>query len=216
MLNRELLNTPGEHPRLILLDGRQVELILTTPTRITSNRFGLLAHPHPLHAGTMNNKVVTTVARALRDSGIPSIRFNFRGVGKSDGEFDCGVGEAWDLIKLSSIIREVFAISDIILAGFSFGAYVGYRACHQVMPERMISIAPAVNHGDFTEFGVPSLPWFIVAAANDEIVPITDITKWHQHLVPEPKLHVFKDCGHFFHGRLVELKQTLMDIISDV
>lgn len=216
MLNKDLLTKPGEHLQVMMIDGRQVELALTVPKNLSSNRFGLLAHPHPLHDGTMNNKVVTTVARALRDEGIPSIRFNFRGVGQSDGEFDRGIGEAQDLAKLGSIIRESFEVSDIISAGFSFGAYVSYRAYQALSPQLMISIAPAVNHGDFLEFGVPDFPWQVIAADKDEIVPISDIKQWHQQLNPAPSLKIFEDCGHFFHGKLVALKQVIVDVTQRV
>lgn len=172
----------------------------------------ILGHPHSLHGGTMNNKVVTTLARACRDQGIASLRFNFRGVGQSEGQFDHGIGESNDFINIYHQLKAAMPEASFIFAGFSFGAYVSYRAACQVNPSLLISVAPAVNHGDFSEFEAVPSNWHVLVAEQDEIVPQSDILTWHQSVEPAPQLHLFPEASHFFHGKLVDLKKTLQQI----
>ncbi len=176
----------------------------------------LLCHPHSLHGGTMNNKVVTTLAKAFKELEIPSIRFNFRGVGRSQGDFDQGVGESNDLLKIMADLESLVPDHQLILAGFSFGAYVSYRAAWQNTPALLMSIAPAVNHGDFRAYDTVPKPWHVLVADQDEIVPKEDILAWHQLVKPKPSLHRFAESSHFFHGQLIELKQTIKNIAQEI
>ena len=174
----------------------------------------IIGHPHSLHGGTMNNKVVTTLARSCRDIGIPSLRFNFRGVGNSSGEFDAGTGESEDLLAIMANIKKLLPDYKIILAGFSFGSYVTYRAACQSEVELLISVAPAVNNGDFTEFAKVPNPWHVMVALDDELVPAENILDWHKNLLPKPVLHEFEATSRFFHGKLVVLRQKVSEILS--
>ncbi len=174
----------------------------------------ILGHPHSLHGGAMNNKVVTTLARACREAGIASLRFNFRGVGKSEGEFDKGVGESDDLLQIMSELSILFPKHKIILAGFSFGAFVTYRAACQSHPALLISVAPAVNHGDFCEFDVVPSPWHVLVANEDEIVASQEILAWHKTIKPSPQLHVFESTSHFFHGKLMFLRDKVISLLE--
>lgn len=175
----------------------------------------VIGHPHSLHGGTMNNKVVTTLARTFREVGIPSLRFNFRGVGNTQGEFDGGIGESEDVLTMIQDLSERFPDHQIILAGFSFGAYVTYRAACQADVALLISVAPAVNHGDFCEFDKVPTPWHVMVAESDEIVDSEDILTWHKQVKPAPLLHRFEETSHFFHGKLILLKQKLAEVLSD-
>lgn len=174
----------------------------------------ILGHPHSLHGGTMNNKVITTLARACRDKGVPSLRFNFRGVGQSEGTFANGIGESEDVLAIIEQIKLQFPSINIILAGFSFGAYVTYRVASQTEVELLISVAPAVNHGDFCEFAKVPMPWHVLVANGDEIVAKQQILNWHKNVKPAPQLHQFEDASHFFHGKLVPLRLCVKEILE--
>lgn len=215
MLNEKHLITPAEQP--IELEGQVGKLEgIVHGANQPASAIAVLGHPHSLHGGTINNKVVTTLVRACREAGVPSIRFNFRGVGRSDGTFDRGIGESEDVLKVISLLKTTFPTHQIILAGFSFGAYVTYRAACRTEAALLLSVAPAVNHGDFTEFPVVPNPWTVMVAGADEIVPTDDILAWHSQCRPAPNLIMFNDASHFFHGRLVELKKAVVQTLTDI
>src|SRR2546423_13546714 len=109
----------------------------------------VICHPHPLQGGTMHNKVVTTLERSLRELGLATVVFNFRGTGASDGVFDDGIGETDDLLAVARWAQHVRPRDALWLAGFSFGSYVAARAAAQLPVRQMISIAPPVGRWDF-------------------------------------------------------------------
>ena len=118
--------------------------------------------PHPLFAGTMDNKVVTTTARAMRDcQNVTAVRFNFRGVGKSEGSFDQGKGETEDLSAVLQWVEKTSPGAAIWLAGFSFGAYVAYKATAKFPVARCVLIAPPVTNFAFDSLPVPQIPWCV-------------------------------------------------------
>src|SRR3984957_10493365 len=124
--------------------------------------YAVICHPHPLYGGTMDNKVVTTVARALQETGLPTLRFNFRGVGASAGEFDQGVGETDDADAVASWGAQRWPGRTLVIAGFSFGGYVALRLAQRRVPRHLITIAPALEL--FGAFGMaaPPAPWLVV------------------------------------------------------
>lgn len=176
----------------------------------SSEYLAILGHPHSLYGGTMENKVVTTMARAFRELNIPSLRINFRGVGNSGGQYDHGIGESDDLLKIIKQLKEEDPKLKIILAGFSFGSYVTYRVACQIDSELLISIAPSVENYNYTEFLNVPKPWLIVVPLKDEVVNSQATLALAQQLAPPPIIDTFEDCSHFFHGRLVELKENLI------
>lgn len=170
----------------------------------------LVAHPHPLQGGTLDNKVAHTLARTFTGLGYVSVRFNFRGVGKSEGVFDEGEGETDDALAALGFARSEYpalAERPPALAGFSFGSFVQSRVAKMVVPERVVLIAPAVMR-----FAVESVPsdTIVVHGDEDDVVALADVLAWArpQHL----PVIVFPGCGHFFHGRLVQLQRLLTDI----
>lgn len=173
------------------------------------NVVGIVCHPHPLYGGTLNNKVVHTVARAFTDLGARALRFNFRGVGNSDGEYDHGNGETDDLLAVLDWVRLRRPDDEIWLAGFSFGAYVALRAAAQVPVQRLITIAPAVHLYDFAALPTPNCPWILVQGGADEVVPASDVLAWRERLTPAPQLIYLESAGHFFHQRLNDLRGEL-------
>jgi alpha/beta superfamily hydrolase len=177
------------------------------------NIIGIIGHPHSLQGGSMQNKVVTTTARAMKDLHIPSIRFNFRGVGNSDGVFDNGLGESEDFVALCRQILAVKPDMQFIFAGFSFGSFVSFRAACEIENLLLISIAPPVPRFDF-HFKKPlSHEWHIIQGDADEVVePNTVIDLAKTKNIP---IHIFTNTGHFFHGKLLDLRNVIQEIIND-
>jgi alpha/beta superfamily hydrolase len=180
---------------------------------VAGDRYAVICHPHPLFGGTMDNKVVTTVARALNASGIPTVRFNFRGVGKSEGTYDAGIGETADAAAVASWGAARWPGRQLIIAGFSFGAYVALRLAQQLAASHLITIAPAVGRFDFSALRVPECPWLVVQGDADEVVDPQSVIDWVGGLEPRPKLVVMPGVGHFFHGRLHELRDAVRDAL---
>lgn len=171
----------------------------------------LVLHPHSLHGGTLQNKVVHTVARSFTELGARSVRFNFRGVGKSAGAYDAGVGEAGDTLAVLNWLRARRPNDVIFLAGFSFGAYVALRAAASFPLAGLLTIAPAVHLYDFSQLTTPRAPWFLFQGGRDEIVPAPAVREWAARQIPAPTLVAFADAGHFFHHRLHELRAAIAE-----
>lgn len=209
------LDAPGDHPiQFNGLAGR-LEGVLTVPAKGKKGLVAMLGHPHSLQGGTMNNKVVTTLARAFAAMGIPSVRFNFRGVGLSQGVYDDGVGESDDLLALCQLWASECPESRYFFAGFSFGSYVTYRAALKWPALCLISVAPPVNHYVYHQDPAAPLNWVILQGDSDEVVPSAMVVEFAAGSNPPIPLHCFPNTGHFFHGKLVALKETVMQIIAE-
>lgn len=211
MIFQSLLDHAGEHPFQFSTEAGKMEGILTVPETVASRRVAILGHPHSLQGGSMSNKVVTTLARTFRDRGIPSLRFNFRGVGASEGEYDAGMGESQDMLRLCELWQQEQPEARFIFAGFSFGSYVTYRAAAQHAHELLISVAPPVHHYDYHDFSPAPYPWLILQGLEDEVVPAEKVSDFVQMMTPQPHLIEFKDTGHFFHRKLIDLKTVLSE-----
>jgi alpha/beta superfamily hydrolase len=169
----------------------------------------VICHPHPQHGGTMHNKVVTIIERSMRELGLRTVRFNFRGVGASEGGFDDGYGESDDLFAITEWVRRTRPDDDLWLGGFSFGAYICLRAAQNLKLGQLISIAPAVNRYGFRDLDHPGCPWLIVQGDEDEMVSIEEVLEWTHSVEPPPDLVVMKQADHFFHRRLMDLRGLL-------
>lgn len=170
---------------------------------------GIVCHPHPLYEGTMHNKVVTTLARTFRGLNLAVIRFNFRGVGKSAGEYANAIGEVDDLLAVLQWAQQHCPDKKIWLAGFSFGSYIAASVATQKDIAKLILIAPPVNHFDFAS--LPAMPstWYVVQGDRDEIVPPEEVYAWLKTLSHPPVLIRLPNATHFFHGQLGELHSEL-------
>jgi len=170
-------------------------------------------HPHPLHGGMMENKVVTTIFRTFRQMGARVLRFNYRGVGKSEGEYGHGIGETDDLLAVIQWVKQVRPLDQIWLTGFSFGAYVVMRAASDKALDikQLLTIAPAVDRVDFEGLAVPECPWLVIQGDADEVVSPQAVFHWVDTLPSPPTLIKVNDAGHFFHGRLLDLRKILED-----
>ncbi len=192
----------------------RLEALLESPAELTPSGVALVCHPHPLQGGTLNNKVAHTLARAFLERGMRTLRFNFRGVGASEGEFDDARGEVDDAHACIEWLRTNFAGEPLWLGGFSFGAAVAIRAAVASRPAGLVSVAPAVYRFVDSLEVQPACPWLIVHGDADEVVPVSETVDWVNSLEPGPELSVFPGAGHFFHGRLVELRATVVDFVA--
>ncbi len=167
----------------------------------------LIAHPHPLKGGSLDNKVAWTLARAAVACGLVAVRPNFRGVGESAGEFDHGIGETEDLLALSRAITDHYGALAWTLMGFSFGAYVQHRVAQELHAERLIMVGPAVSMYSFEATRIPTT---LIHGTEDEVIPFHAAREYaDMHAIP---LIAIEGAGHFFHGRLREL-QTLVETL---
>ena len=169
----------------------------------------VICHPHPLQGGTMHNKVVTTLERSLRELGLATVVFNFRGTGASQGAFDDGIGETEDLIAVAHWAQHVRPRDALWLAGFSFGSYVAARAASQLPVRQMISVAPPVRRWDFSQLASPLCPWLVVQGEADEIVDAQAVYAWVAAQPEPPTLVRMPETSHFFHRRLLDLRGVI-------
>ena len=167
----------------------------------------VLCHPHPLHGGTMDNKVVQTLARAFVQLGYRAVRFNFRGVGASEGGWDEGRGEIDDALAVIAAMRRDG--EPLLLAGFSFGAYVASQAAARLpddaKPQRLALVGPSTQKQQ-----MPAVPadTVVIHGEADDVVPLSATLDWARpQALP---VIVFPGTGHFFHGQLGLLKSTLV------
>jgi hypothetical protein len=181
---------------------------------IARTAVAIICHPHPLQGGTMHNKVVTILERSLLELGLATVRFNFRGVGQSEGTHGNGVGEADDVVAIANWLRTVRAGDALWLAGFSFGSYVALRANTRVAPAQMILVAPPVGRWDFSDIGPPTCPWLIVQGEEDEVVDAKGVFAWAEALTPAPHVIRMPETGHFFHRRLMDLRGAVKNALG--
>ena len=207
-------HTPQSESLFIDGPAGALESLLEVPKNADAVGAAVICHPHPVYGGTLQNKVVHTLSRAFVSQGFVSLRFNFRGVGKSAGEFDEGKGEIEDAIAAVEWIRERHPHGSLWLAGFSFGGAIAIYAAVAKSASGLVSVAPATSRvaSDLEE--QPTCPWLIVQGDQDELVDINETIEYVNSLSPGPELAVFPEGEHFFHGRLVELRDTVEDFIQ--
>jgi hypothetical protein len=187
-----------------------LEALLEMPRSEPPLALALVCHPHPLHGGTMSNKVVTTLARAFVDLGAATLRFNFRGVEESDGVFDSGRGEVEDAVASADWLRRRWPGTPLILGGFSFGAMIALRASARLSPLGLVTVALPVQRLDPAEPVAADLPWLLIHGAEDDVVALDDVVEWLNRIDSGPELSVVDGAEHFFHGKLAELKGIVM------
>lgn len=189
----------------LLLTGAagNLEVVVNAPAS-TPRGLALIAHPHPLYGGTLDNKVVQTLARSFTAQGQVAVRMNFRGVGASDGVYDEGRGETEDWLGVAAAMRTRFPDLPVTLAGFSFGAFVQTRVAASLEHRRMVLVGPAVNR-----FSVDAVPagTLVIHGEEDDVVPLATVLDWAR---PQSlPIVVVPGTGHFFHGKLVELARIV-------
>lgn len=158
----------------------------------------------------MDNKVVHTLARALNEVGLASLRFNYRGVGQSAGTYDEGLGETDDALAIAAFGAARWPEAQLWLAGFSFGGFVAVNASHRLDPERVVAVSPAVTRFAPADAAGPRCPWLVVQGDADDVLPPDAVLAWARKQTPAPEIAVFEGASHFFHGRLTELRDAVV------
>lgn len=198
-----------------------IDLPVSESLRAAPRALALCCHPHPLFGGSLSNKVIHTVARACAASGAIALRFNFRGVGRSAGVHDEGVGEALDVLELATQLRRRWPGVPVWLAGFSFGAWISLKVAAEVAPERLLTVAPPVGRWDFSAIAAPVCPWLVVQGRRDELVDADAVRDWVGGLASandssrDTRLVELPDADHFFHGQLLELRSVVEGFLQN-
>lgn len=182
-----------------------LETVINDPGEKRSG-IALIAHPHPQFGGTLENKVVQTVAKAFFELDYCALRPNLRGVGESQGRYDEGKGETQDMLAVAEYAKGQFGYLPLVLAGFSFGAFVQSRVIKHLPAEKLVLIAPAVGRFDV---GTVPANTLVIHGDQDDVVPLAAVLVWAQP--QELQVMVLPGAGHFFHGRLPQLKQIVLD-----
>ncbi len=203
-------STTSHEQLLIPGPAGQIEAVLGLPEAYQpGDPVAVVCHPHSLYGGSLRNKVVHILAETLIGMGIPSLRFNFRGVGKSAGEYNQGEGEQADLEAVVKWLKHRFPAAPLWLAGFSFGAYVAYRAHRRVEARRLLLVAPPVSLFGFGRTEPVRIPWLVIQGSEDEITPSREVESWVARQPNPPTFHLMAEASHFFHGRLNELRDLV-------
>jgi uncharacterized protein len=207
----------------VLLQGAAGNIEVASNLPAEARGVAVVAHPHPLFGGTMDNKVVTTIAKAFVDAGLAVFRFNFRGVGASQGEHDEGRGETEDMLRVVEHARAQVGGVPLSLAGFSFGGAIATRASEAAAFERLVLVAPGFRRisrsGNMGEAPDPNDPVFgspgrhgtantvVIHGDLDETVPLSDSLAWAT--VREVPVVVVPGGEHFFHRKLHVLREVV-------
>ncbi|HEY0914123.1 MAG TPA: alpha/beta fold hydrolase [Solimonas sp.] len=213
------LPQPGQNSEW-LVDGPagRIEALLSAPKGGAPRGFAVICHPHPLFGGAMSNKVVYTLSSGALQAGLATLRFNFRGVGRSGGLHDEGRGETADVLHLAGLMRELLPQGPRVLAGFSFGAFVALKAAAELRPDALVSIAPPFGKyfGGEAPPRHPGCPWLVVHSRDDDTVSYDETHEILMEYTPPPRLVTVDGAGHFFHGRLQDISAELVPFLQSV
>jgi alpha/beta superfamily hydrolase len=194
----------------------RLEAILWSPSAGTPSLAAVVCHPHPLFGGTMHNKVVYQAAKSLDALGLTVLRFNFRGTGMSEGKHDRGQGELGDVRAALDFLALEFPNIPLLVAGFSFGCWVGLQAgCEDTRVTSLIGLGAPVNNADFSYLMQCEKPKLFVHGANDIYGAADKIKELVSSLPGENKLVVVEDADHFFVGKLDQVNQAITTWLTE-
>ncbi len=194
--------------QLIAGPAGDLEILVTPPLR-RHGTFAVICHPHPLHGGAMTNKVVYMIDRTFNGLGLGTQRFNFRGVGKSTGQFDNGKGETDDLRAVVNWLKNEYAPSELWLAGFSFGSEIALRGHSDLNANRLLLVAPPVERFQAENLPLSNIPILVIQGDKDEIVSPASVSAWVKTQAHQAEYIIMADAEHFFHGKLNQLRDVI-------
>lgn len=199
----------------VLIDGPCGQLEALSLNVPDARGVALICHPNPVQGGTMLNKVISTLQRTARDAGLATVRFNYRGVGASTGSHDMGSGEVDDAEAVARWVRAQYPELPLTLMGFSFGGFVaaalgGRLENRGETINHLFMVAPAVHR--LTEDNPPAerCPLTLIQPESDEVVEPESVYAWSAALERPHQLLKVAECGHFFHGKLTDLKDLVL------
>jgi hypothetical protein len=202
-------------PKKFFIDGPagKLETVMAELDSKPLHGIAVIAHPHPLYGGTMDNKVVHTIFKALLELGFVTVKFNFRGVGKSEGVYGEGVGETEDVISVVKALQNQFDAQasnlPLLLAGFSFGGAIQAHVARKLSPQTLVLIAPSVGHLNAPPISDYVDRSLIIHGDQDEVVLLKTVLDW---ATPQSlPVVVIPGAEHFFHGKLHILKRIVLD-----
>jgi len=213
MKQRDLKFHPDKQVTFDSEDGT-LEGMLTTPEE--KGPIGtVVCHPHPLYGGTMDNLVVRDICKALADRGRVVLRFNFRGVGKSQGAHGGGIGEIEDVLSALGFLRGTVGVEEVDLAGYSFGSMMALRASlRDRSVKRIACVALPVDHYDETNMrSRPDLKVLLVGGDKDDLAPLEGIERFAEALGDQGRVEVVRGADHFFGGRTATVAGLVADIL---
>ncbi|MCL4410102.1 MAG: alpha/beta hydrolase [Gammaproteobacteria bacterium] len=186
-----------------------LELCYKLPSEITDKTpLLIVAHPHPLHGGSFHNKVVQTVAKAGAELSALVVCFNFRGVGASEGEFDHGHGERYDLLTVVEFAQSHWGKRELWLSGFSFGAWMSALAADQLQPQQLLLVAPPVSLYPMERVSLSAFKLTVIQGSEDEVVDAQQVMQWSQQQRADMLWR--SQASHYFHGQLLWLRKAVM------
>lgn len=187
----------------------QLEIAVDIPrSGITSELTFVMCHPNPQAEGTMHNKVVTTATKAMNELGIPAVRFNYRGVGASEGAYGEVLGERDDCLAVLEWVKQ-HRPGPIWLGGFSFGSNIAFLCQRDERVQQLLTIAPAVTLWDISQIEAPTVPWLCVIAGGDEVVDSDAIYDFVKQTESNAFIYKMHGASHFFHKKLIDLRKAL-------
>jgi len=200
------------------LDGPagRVEAILWTPSAGTPGLAAVVCHPHPLFGGTMHNKVVYQAAKSLDAAGLPVLRFNFRGTGMSEGKHDRGEGERGDVGAALDFLAGEFPNIPLLVAGFSFGCWVGLRVgCEDARVTSLIGLGAPVNNADFSYLARCKKPKLFVHGSNDIYGAVDKLKDVVASAAGENRVVIVDEADHFFVGKLDQVDRAIAGWVAE-
>jgi uncharacterized protein len=205
----------------LLIDGPagKLEAVLEEPEDQAPNAVVLVCHPHPLHGGTMHNKVVYRIARGLRRAGAVVLRFNYRGVNRSEGKYDEGIGELEDARAALDVLRARYPRLPFSLAGFSFGSRIILKlGCEIPGVSRLIAVGFPASYQDSTGLGHCDVPRIFILSTHDEFCPVNAMETYFATLTGPKELIWIEARDHFFTGALDEFEEAVFRVgqVSDL
>ena len=195
--------------------GKLEAVLLTKDDAVANIGLAVIAHPHPLHGGSMDNKIVQTLFKTFAELGYVAVKFNFRGVGNSAGHYGEGAGETQDVLAVVAALRAqpTYRELPLLLAGFSFGGAVQAHAAQSLRPQKLVLVAPSVD-SSVDRLDAPAVAsvagsTLIIHGEADEVVPLKSVLDWAR--AQDLPVTVIPGGEHFFHGRLTLLKKIVAD-----
>ena len=214
VMTNTMLHHPDQFPAaqagaMLAGPAGDLEAMLDPSEQSPAQAIAIICHSVSADGGTLHSKVVQMMERSLRELGAHTIRFNFRGVGDSAGEFDRGFGESDDLIAVAQWARQTMPDLPLWIAGYGFGAFVTARAATSINPDQLISVSPLLGEFDFDALPPVQCPWLIIQGDADEFVNADDVYQWANALPGETQLIAMEDVNHDYHRRLMDLRGVI-------